>query len=173
MKNRSSLFILLLYSCLIETFMNLSLQPIISLIVYSTLTENIFIFLSQKPEFIGRPRIIKENNDKTIVLELDCEGDKLADCQWFKDGAPIKNAGRYLIEFTETSPKLFCLVLEIDNIIPSDAGSYTCVAKNDAGDSERNVVLRPEDVVLPVTVISNETAPSFKEKPKDQVRDFF
>ena len=101
---------------------------------------------------------------------MDCEGDKLADCQWLKDGIPIKNAGRYLIEFTETSPKLFCLVLEIDNIIPSDAGNYTCVAKNDAGDSERNVVLRPEDVVLPVTVISNETAPSFKEKPKDQVR---
>jgi len=98
------------------------------------------------------------------VLELDCEGD-ITDVQWFRDGSQIKNAGRYLIEFTETSSKTHCIVLEIDNVNTADAGSYTCVAKNKGGNSERNVVLRPEDCAA---VASNEVAPSFKEKPKDQ-----
>lgn len=124
-------------------------------------------FLNREPpKFLGRPRIIKENDDKTIVLELDCEGD-LKDVAWLKDGDLIKNAGRYLIEFSETSSKMHVVVLEIDNVNPGDAGSYTCVAKNKSGDSERNVVLRPEDCMPQVA--NNEIAPSFKEKPKDQV----
>ncbi len=101
------------------------------------------------------------------MLELDCEG-SLADVAWSKDGIPIKNAGRYLIEFTETGEKMFCVVLEIDNVVAGDAGTYTCVAKNERGEAERNVVLRHEDVVVPVAV-SSEVAPSFKERPKDQM----
>ena len=101
------------------------------------------------------------------MLELDCEG-SLADVAWSKDGTPIKNAGRYLIEFTETGEKMFCVVLEIDNVVAGDAGTYTCVAKNERGEAERNVVLRHEDVVVPVAV-SSEVAPSFKERPKDQM----
>lgn len=102
------------------------------------------------------------------MLELDCEG-SLSDVHWLKDGIALKNAGRYLIEFTETAEKMHCVVLEIDNVNASDAGSYTCVAKNERGETERQVVLRKEDVVLPVTVVSSDVAPSFKEKPKDQM----
>ena len=120
------------------------------------------------PEFTGRPRIIKENNDSTIVLELDCEAEKMGDIIWLKDDMPIKNQGRYLMEFNESQPNMFCIVLEIENVDTEDAGTYVCIARNSKGEAERIIILRPEDVQKPKPK-NNDVPPSFKDKPKDQV----
>jgi hypothetical protein len=80
-----------------------------------------------------------------------------------------QKCGRFLLEFNETQPHMYCIVLEIDNVEPLDAGSYVCIAKNPKGEAERILILRPEDIAEPQSKASNETAPTFKDKPRDQV----
>jgi uncharacterized protein len=51
---------------------------------------------------LGKPRVLKENNGKRLVFECDCESEGGApQVTWFKDGEPIPNEGRFLIDIFE------------------------------------------------------------------------
>lgn len=60
---------------------------------------------------------------------------------WTKDGQAIRNEGRRVIEVFESQPNMFILVLEIDDVLPEDAGKYKCSAKNAKGEASVQVDL--------------------------------
>ena len=128
--------------------------------------------------------MIKENGNTRIVIECDCESKNKPEIKWSRNNVEIKNEGRYLIEVCEIKQSMFILVLEIDNIMAADAGTYKVTAKNAKGESVANVELKLDEKKDDVkdkpkpaekkaeekpVAKSDDVAPTFKEKPKDQV----
>lgn len=88
--------------------------------------------------------MIKENKNKRAVIEIDVVSKSKPDAQWAKDGQPVRNEGRRVIEVFESQPNMFILVLEIDDLQPEDAGKYKCTVKNAKGDASTQVDLKVE-----------------------------
>lgn len=133
---------------------------------------------------MGKPRVIKENNSARIVIEIDCQSKTQPDVTFSHNGADLQNKGRHLIDVYDAKGGVFILVLEIDDVVPEDAGSYKCVARNAKGESqttfdvkldgpaEKKEPAAPAAAAKPAEAAkpkSDEVAPTFKEKPKDQV----
>ena len=95
-----------------------------------------------KPVFVGKPRVIRENKGKRVVIEIDVVSKSKPESQWAKDDKAIKDEGRYIIEVFESQPNMYILVLEIDDLHPEDAGKYKCTAKNAKGDASTQVDLK-------------------------------
>jgi hypothetical protein len=147
----------------------------------------------KSPNFIGKPRILKENKGQRIVFECDCESGKAPEIIWSKNGLVIANQGRFLIDIDASQKSHFVIILEIDNIQAEDEGAYRCEASTSAGSSFVNVDLKlnkdepaesnkkPEEaakppkaaaaapVAAPVQTVQAGDKADFKEKPKDQV----
>ena len=58
-----------------------------------------------------------------------------------KGNDEIKNQDRFLIDVDDSQKSHMVIILEIDNIQPSDEGTYKCIAKNNVGESFVLVVL--------------------------------
>lgn len=146
---------------------------------------------------MGQPRIIRENKNQRIVFEVDCGSKTKPQIVWTKEGKTIKNEGRFLIDIDDSQANIFVIILEIDKVVPEDAGKYKCMAKNANGenfvviefnlDGETNG--KQEDTKKPVEKKPEEKKPeekkpeekkttekkstdvaaAFKEKPKDQI----
>ena len=100
-----------------------------------------FFSKEEKPIIIGKPRVIRENKGKRVVIEIDVVSKTKPDAAWTKDGQAVRNEGRHVIEVFESQPNMFILVLEIDDLLPEDAGKYKCAVKNAKGDASIQVDL--------------------------------
>lgn len=92
--------------------------------------------------FVGKPRVVKENGGKRVLIEIDVLSTKKPTVVWSKDGQNIKDEGRYIIDIFETQPNMFILVLEIDSVTPQDGGKYKCSVGNQKGDASTQVDLQ-------------------------------
>lgn len=116
------------------------------------------------------------------MFEVDCGSKTKPQVVWTKEGKTIKNEGRFLIDIDDSQTNIFVIILEIDKVVPEDAGKYQCTAKNANGEnfvviefnleSEKNE--KQTDTKKPNEKKSTENkstdvAAAFKEKPKDQI----
>ena len=72
---------------------------------------------------------------ETAVLTCDFGGSPMA-VQWFRNGAPIQNGGRFRTEQTATGS-----TLTIMNVSASDTDTYSCQAINEAGTASESTIL--------------------------------
>jgi hypothetical protein len=84
---------------------------------------------------VGKPRIIKENNNSRVVFEIDVISTVKPNVVWLKDGNSIKDEGRYIVDVFDSQPNMYIIVLEIDNLTPNDSGKYKCTVANPKGDA--------------------------------------
>lgn len=67
--------------------------------------------------------------DETVRLSCKVDASPKASITWYKDGVPLRNNGRIVIENDDDGN---CL-LTINHSTESDDGAYRCVAINDIG----------------------------------------
>ena len=79
---------------------------------------------------------------------------------WYKDGILIEDEGRFVIEDAMEGDELYRLTIE--NCEPSDYGTYTCLIKNDHGESTCSAQL----------VVSKARSKETVEKPS-KVKELF
>jgi len=72
-----------------------------------------------------------------VIFQCLVSGKPNPTAEWFKDGAPVKNA-RYIIQ--EKASGHFNLL--ITNVTHSDAGEFKCIIQNKAGYTETNSLLK-------------------------------
>ena len=85
---------------------------------------------------------MKENGGKRIVIEIDCDSASKPDVAWMKGSTPLKNEGRVLIDVDESQKPRYIFILEIDAIVPGDAGIYKCVAKTAKGEASTTAEIK-------------------------------
>mgnify|MGYP002384226983 CR=1 FL=1 len=95
------------------------------------------------------PKVIVPLENETVkegkpaLLKATITGKPTPDFTWFKDNKPLQPTPRLR---TRYNPDTNQVLLQIDNVRPEDAGQYTVVATNPAGQDQTsgNVTVAPE-----------------------------
>ncbi|KAK6020611.1 immunoglobulin I-set domain protein, partial [Ostertagia ostertagi] len=82
------------------------------------------------PDFATKLNDLRIAQNAPAVFTCTIIGEPKPTVNWFKDGQPLPNIGRF--QATETDGQYR---LSISNILPQDVGVYECVAKNPAGEA--------------------------------------
>ncbi|PIO69613.1 immunoglobulin I-set domain protein, partial [Teladorsagia circumcincta] len=82
------------------------------------------------PDFATKLNDLRIVQNAPAVFTCTIIGEPKPTVNWFKDGQPLPNIGRF--QATETNGQYR---LSISNILPQDVGVYECVAKNPAGEA--------------------------------------
>lgn len=117
---------------------------------------------------------VKVTPGENAVFEVHVPDQPVLD--WYKEGVLIEDEGRFVIEDAIEGDQLYRLTVE--KCEPSDCGTYTCLIKNDYGETECSALLtmsKPrfkEGVDKPLSTTSGkavfepEEAPNQKPKGK-------
>ncbi|VDO27823.1 unnamed protein product [Haemonchus placei] len=82
------------------------------------------------PDFATKLNDLRIVQNAPAVFTCSIVGEPKPIVNWFKDGQPLPNTGRF--QATEANGQYR---LSISNILPQDVGIYECVAKNTAGEA--------------------------------------
>ncbi|XP_058066005.1 peroxidasin [Anopheles bellator] len=124
----------------------------------SAITED--DFHCAKPEISTEPKDIEVGYGQTAIFSCKATGDPRPDIAWLADEQPIRaeSADGRTTFLPDGS-------LRIDEVVPSDAGRYRCVARNALGSTRsRSARLTVNNEV----VESEAEAPKFLRTPADQ-----
>lgn len=110
---------------------------------------------STKPEMKDKMKNAEAYEEDEARFVVHVTGYPTPECEWFHGTRKLVNDDKYTID--EPDGQVYSLLVK--NIKRGDAGSYKCVASNDAG----KVSTRAELVVK-----EKEFAPQFEEEIKDQ-----
>ncbi|KFM79606.1 Twitchin, partial [Stegodyphus mimosarum] len=95
------------------------------------------------PVFTGKP-VIKQSPDfNSIIFECNLTADPKPTLQWFHNGKPISEGGRYKSLLKATSSG-FLATLEIAQVGSADGGEYKVIAKNSVGEGSAAINLNFE-----------------------------
>uniref|UniRef100_A0A182QQU6 Uncharacterized protein n=1 Tax=Anopheles farauti TaxID=69004 RepID=A0A182QQU6_9DIPT len=122
----------------------------------SSITEEDFHCV--KPEIVVQPRDIEISYGQTAVFSCKASGDPRPDIVWLLEDNPIRSESDGRITLLPDGS------LRIDEVIPTDAGQYACIARNSLGESRSRTALLGvnNDVVE-----SEAEAPKFLRTPTD------
>ena len=83
------------------------------------------------------------NEGDTAFFTCQATGIPIPNISWYFNGAPVEknNTMKYMISDTSLNPIAKNSSLTVVNILPSDNGTYTCVAANFASSDSSSGVL--------------------------------
>ncbi|WP_284645292.1 immunoglobulin domain-containing protein [Paenibacillus silviterrae] len=106
------------------------------------------------PSITGQPNAATVTAGQTATFSVTANGDTPLSYQWKKDGNALTDGGNISGATTAT--------LSITNAQSGDAGSYTVVVTNAAGNAESNAA------TLTVNALTNAATPSIGTQPADR-----
>uniref|UniRef100_A0AAG5DEK2 Cell adhesion molecule-related/down-regulated by oncogenes n=1 Tax=Anopheles atroparvus TaxID=41427 RepID=A0AAG5DEK2_ANOAO len=112
-----------------------------------------------KPEIVAQPRDIEISYGQTAVFSCKASGDPRPDIVWLANDSQVRPDSDSRITLLPDGS------LRIDEIVPSDAGPYRCVARNVLGEAGSRVARL---AVNNDVVESEAEAPKFLRTPTDQ-----
>lgn len=113
--------------------------------------------LASKPEFTEAMKDIEVAEDEEGTFDVRVSGSPSPTVQWFKGTKKIVDAGKFLL-IDDEDDDLFSLV--IDKVASDDVGTYTCKAKNEAGEVSCTAELTlQEQMAAPEFADEEETGP--------------
>ncbi|RWS15516.1 twitchin-like isoform X8, partial [Dinothrombium tinctorium] len=122
----------------------------------ANLTLNITIV----PVFKEKPKIVKHEKQKKIVIEVVVAAGDKPDVKWYRETNIVREDSRHSVVIREVSKGEYAVALEIEKPEKTDKGTYKVVAKNDKGESTS----------LPIKVEIEE--PEEEKKPKGEKPKF-
>lgn len=86
------------------------------------------------PKIQNGPKHMKVQVGQRVDIPCNAQGSPLPVITWFKDGSTVVVDGARYINNPDGT-------LSINQAVPSDAGTYTCIATNIAGSDEAEMTL--------------------------------
>ena len=100
-----------------------------------TLGEN------KAPKFVRKPQLRQEDDGNRLIFECELSGHPQPEVTWFRQDEKISEDDRTVFKTTETQVGTFMVVLELDDVVESDAGLYKIRAKNKFGEVAASINL--------------------------------
>ena len=100
-----------------------------------TLGEN------RAPKFVRKPQLRQEDDGNRLIFECELSGHPQPEVSWFRQDEKINENDRTVIKTTETQVSTYMVVLELDEVVESDAGLYKIRAKNKFGEVSASINL--------------------------------
>lgn len=123
----------------------------------SAVTELLVNEAAVKPELMAKLEDIEAAEGEEVQFDVRLSGMPTPEVSWFKGSRKIENEGKFLC-IDDEEDDLFSLAIE--DICAEDAGTYKCVASNEAGEITCRAELRvTEKMVAPEFCGDNEAGP--------------
>ncbi|CAI4222564.1 unnamed protein product [Auanema sp. JU1783] len=97
----------------------------------ASLTVSAAIDKGSAPDFKNKLNDLRINQNELAEFVCSISGDPKPTINWFKDGQPLPNDGRFVA--TDDGNGTYKLTLQ--QTLPQDSGIYECVSKNTAGEA--------------------------------------
>ena len=96
---------------------------------------------SRAPKFVRKPQLRQEDDGNRLIFECELSGHPQPEVTWFRQDEKISENDRTVFKSIETQTGSFMVVLELEDVIESDAGLYKIKAKNTFGEVAASINL--------------------------------
>jgi Immunoglobulin I-set domain len=86
------------------------------------------------PSFTQKPQLRQEDEGNRLVFECQLLASPKPDIDWYRGETHLVEDGRTFMRIQPVGTNKFLVVLELDDVIESDAGLYKVKAKNKMGE---------------------------------------
>jgi len=117
------------------------------------------------PSFVRKPQLRQEDEGNRLIFECKLSGNPKPEVFWFREDARIQEDDRTYIRVTEEAKNTFAVILELNDVVETDAGLYKVKAKNTFGEVSASINLNFSPVDAPPQPQVDGTAPTFSKKP--------
>ena len=93
------------------------------------------------PKFVRKPQLRQEDDGNRLIFECELSGHPQPEVTWFRQDEKIYENDRTVFKTTETQVGTYMVVLELDEVVESDAGLYKIRAKNKFGEVAASINL--------------------------------
>lgn len=123
------------------------------------------------PSFTQKPQLRQEDDGNKLVFECQLVGSPKPEICWFRSDELLKEDARTKFKIQSIATNKFLVVLELDDVIETDAGLYKVKAKNKMGEVAASINLNfsPADEEKQKQV--DGKAPTFARKPAIRQED--
>lgn len=92
------------------------------------------------PVIKEKPKIIRKEIHKKVVIECRVQSVSKPKCTWYKESTMVSESSTHSVKITEVSKGEYAVALEIDKPTAADKGNYKMVAKNEKGEISSTAV---------------------------------
>ena len=93
------------------------------------------------PRFVHKPSLRQEDDGNRLIFECELAGHPQPNVFWFRGDSQIVEDDRTYVRVQETQARTFLVVLELNDVVESDAGLYKVKAKNKFGEVSASINL--------------------------------
>jgi len=120
---------------------------------------------SSAPRFVQKPQLRQEDEGNRLIFECELGGFPQPEVFWFREDTQITPDQRTNVKVTPTDKKTFIVVLELNDVVESDAGLYKIRSKNTFGEVAASINLNFSPIDAPSLPQVDGIAPTFSTKP--------
>lgn len=93
------------------------------------------------PSFVKKPALRQEDDGNRLVFECKLAGNPKPEVSWFREDVKIQNDERATFKVQEAGRNTFAVILELNDVVETDAGLYKVKAKNKYGEVSASINL--------------------------------
>ena len=93
------------------------------------------------PSFVKKPALRQEDDGNRLVFECKLAGNPKPEVSWFREDVKIQNDERATFKVQEEGRNTFAVILELNDVVETDAGLYKVKAKNKYGEVSASINL--------------------------------
>ncbi|XP_047102337.1 muscle M-line assembly protein unc-89-like isoform X2 [Schistocerca piceifrons] len=117
------------------------------------------------PSFTQKPQLRQEDEGNRLIFECQLLSSPKPDICWFRGDTQLAEDHRTVMRTQALGSNKFLVVLELDDVIESDAGLYKVKAKNKMGEVAASINLNFSPIDEPREKQIDGIAPTFSKKP--------
>lgn len=93
------------------------------------------------PSFTQKPQLRQEDDGNKLIFECQLLSSPKPDIEWFRSDQILSEDSRTVFKIQSVGTNKFLVVLELDDVIETDAGLYKVKAKNKMGEVAASINL--------------------------------
>lgn len=93
------------------------------------------------PSFTQKPQLRQEDDGNRLIFECQLDSAPKPEIQWYRSDTLLAEDARTTFKIQSVGTNKFLVVLELDDVIESDAGLYKVKAKNKMGEVSASINL--------------------------------
>lgn len=93
------------------------------------------------PSFIKKPQLRQEDDGNRLIFECQLLSPSKPDIEWYRSEQLLQQDERTKFKVQPIDGQKFTVILELDDVVETDAGFYKVKAKNRAGEVSASINL--------------------------------
>ncbi|CAD7001752.1 unnamed protein product [Ceratitis capitata] len=123
------------------------------------------------PSFLKKPQLRQEDDGNRLIFECQLLSSPKPEIEWYRSDNLLTENERTKFKIQPIGDNKFTVILELDDVIETDAGLYKVKAKNKAGEVSASINLNFRPADEPKEKQIDGFAPTFAKRPAIRQED--